>query len=57
MTIYTIEGRQVSTVLNDRMDPGVHHITIDTKTLPNGEYDCVLEADGERRSQMLAVMH
>src|SRR5262249_1681670 len=43
MTLSTMEGRRVTTLLDDVVDAGRHDLVLNTGSLPSGEYECLLE--------------
>ena len=48
-------GRTVRSVLNRRMDPGMHFVRLDAEGLPSGVYFLVLKTEGIIRSQKLLL--
>ena len=57
LTIYDIQGREVSTLLNGFQPAGSHKITFDAEDLPSGIYFARLStANGQTKTQKLVLM-
>jgi hypothetical protein len=44
--VYDILGTEITVLVNERREPGVHEVRFDAKGLASGTYFCRLQADG-----------
>jgi len=54
--VYDVSGREVKTLVDDRLEAGYHTIKLDGKNLPSGIYFARLETDGYEATKKLVLM-
>ena len=54
--VYDVSGREVKTLVDDRLEAGYHTIRLDGKNLPSGIYFARLETDGYEATKKLVLM-
>ncbi len=47
LIVYDILGREVATLLNEKLQPGIHEVNFNAGSLPSGIYFSKLEAGNE----------
>jgi hypothetical protein len=48
-------GREVSTIVNEHMNKGIHTIVFDTKEIPNGIYYYTLKMEGYIQTRRMII--
>ncbi|MFZ5434365.1 MAG: endonuclease/exonuclease/phosphatase family protein [Calditrichota bacterium] len=56
VNVYNIAGQLVSTLLDDRLTPGLHTVRFDGSSLSSGVYLCRLNAPGFTATQKMVLM-
>jgi hypothetical protein len=57
LSVYDILGRQVSVLVNDRRDAGVHDVKFDGSMLASGVYFYRLQAGDFVETRKLLILH
>jgi PKD repeat protein len=55
--LYTISGKRIRSVINERMITGRHELELDASSLANGLYIIRLRSDTKTATQILSVQH
>jgi hypothetical protein len=55
MTIYDLLGREIATLVNERLQPGMYTRAWDARSVPSGMYVCVLRAGSFMSSQKMIL--
>ena len=56
LTVYDILGRELSTLVNERRDVGVHEVTFDGSSISSGVYFYRLQAGGVVQSRKMVIV-
>lgn len=56
VVVYDILGKEVATVLNDKLNPGEHEIDLANVNLPNGTYFYKLIIDGHTETKKMILI-
>ena len=56
LVIFDVLGRQIVTLLDDRLSAGVHHVIWNAEDIANGLYFVALECAGQRVTQKLVLL-
>ncbi|MBN2355281.1 phosphodiester glycosidase family protein [candidate division KSB1 bacterium] len=56
LSVYDLLGRMVATVLEKRMQAGLHRVTWDAGAIPSGIYFYTLSAEGKRMTRKLLLL-
>lgn len=56
LKLFDLLGREVATLLNERMNAGTHTINYSASELPSGVYFAALEANGSQATQKLLLL-
>ncbi len=54
--LYQTKGNVVARIMDTNLSPGMYTARFDTRTLPNGTYFCMMNANGVKKIQKLAVV-
>jgi hypothetical protein len=55
--LFSTDGKLQKNITRQNLTGGVHHISLDVKNLPNGQYWCVIRSDFGFKAQSLVVSH
>lgn len=56
LTVFDLLGREIQTLVDEVMLPGLHRVGFDSRGLPSGNYSYVLETPRGRASRQLSVI-
>jgi hypothetical protein len=56
LKVYDVLGREVSTLVNERLNTGAYSITFDARNIPSGTYFYTLNVDGHQISKKMMLL-
>jgi len=56
ITVYDVTGREVRTLVNERLEPGMYEVTFDGNGLASGVYFYELRAEGYRETKRMVLI-
>lgn len=56
LKVYSLLGREVSTLVNERLNAGVYSVTFNASNLPSGTYFYTLNVDGRQISKKMMLL-
>ena len=55
MKVFDMQGREITTLVDEKLNPGEHTTVYDTKELPRGVYFCQLLSSGLIKTQKMLI--
>ena len=55
LRVYNTDGKEIETIIDHRIDPGLYNAELDTGKFPAGMYICVLTTTGGQTRQSLVI--
>ena len=57
LSVYNLQGRQIRTILNEKMNAGEYQKKLDTSNLTEGVYIYTLKSNTSQTSRLLSIVH
>ncbi len=56
LKVYDITGREVQTLINEKLQPGTYEVTFDGSNFPSGVYFCKLSAGNYNGTKKMIIL-